>query len=92
MPPKLPAENKLAAEPKKEAEKAYAVKQVWFSKMLKLPGYPGACEVVEVGEAEVGIGVNKHSVKSLVIVGDKLIIDKDFFMPLNGGVITGWKY
>lgn len=62
--------------------------------MVRLPGYHGACTLAKTtGEAE--IGTNHCVVKSLVVVegvNSKLIVDGTFFMPLNSGLVAGWKY
>ena len=71
-------------------EKAHKVRHVDFVRMVRLPGYPGACNLATT-EGEDNLGTNRCIVKSLIIVGDKLIIDGDYFMPLSGNV-QGWKY
>lgn len=83
MPPKSPA---VSSAP----EKAFKVRHVDFVRMVRLPGYPGACNLATT-EGEDNLGTNRCIVKSLVIVGDKLIVDGDYFVPLAGNV-QGWKY
>lgn len=85
-PPKLPEGSK---------DRVFSVKEVYFSRMVRLPGYQGACSRVKVREKgeEDRLGTNQALVNSLVIVegqSNRLIVDGVFFMPLESGSIDGW--
>lgn len=63
--------------------------------MTRLPGYSGAATEIYVGGDDPNYGVNKHKVKSLVIVEgvhSKLIVDGTYFMSFASGAIDGWVY
>jgi hypothetical protein len=72
------------------SEKVHKVRHVDFVRMVRLPGYPGASNLVTT-EGEANLGTSRAVVKSLVIVGNKLIVDGDYFILLEGNV-QGWKY
>jgi hypothetical protein len=77
------------------SDKAFPVREVYFSRMTRLPGYPGACTLARVGGEEPGLGTSQHRVKSLIVVEGvhcKLIVDGDYFMSFASGAIDGWKY
>jgi len=76
-------------------DKTYPVKEVYFSRMTRIPGYHGAATMIYVGGDEPGPGVNKHQVKSLMLVeglNPKLIVDGVYFMTFASGAIEGWKH
>lgn len=72
----------------------FPVKQVFFSRMTRIPGYPGACTRLST-EEDAPLGTNGHRAKSLVIVEgvhSKLIVDGTYFMSLTSGAVEGWLY
>jgi hypothetical protein len=77
------------------SDKAFAVREVHFSRPVRLPGYPGASNLARTTGDEAGLGTYQVKVKSLVIVEGthtKLIVDGDYFMSFASGAIDGWKY
>lgn len=56
-----------------------------------LPGYPGSFNGIRVEAAKTKY-TSWATVKSLVKLGDEIIIDGDFFMPLASGLIVGYKF
>lgn len=88
MPLKSPGANNAVT------EKAFPVRTVVFSRLVRVPGYDGACTSLTTIE-EDRLGVNRRRAKSLVVVegiNSKLIVDGTFFMPLASGTIDGWIY
>lgn len=60
--------------------------------MVRVPGYNGAANMLRVGGDEPGLGTNQFKVKSMHLVGNRLLVDSVFWMPLESGVITGWTH
>ena len=76
-------------------DKAFPVREVYFSRMTRIPGYPGGCTMARTIGDIPGLGTNQHRVKSLTVVEGvhcKLIIDGEYFMSFASGAIDGWKY
>jgi len=66
---------------------------VHFANTTRLPGYPGACTRATINkDASPGVGQNCHYVKSLHILGDRLIVDGKLFFSISGPAILCWEY
>ena len=89
---KLSVVPQIISKPTQASDKTHPVSQVYFSQMVRIPGYPGAATIIRTGGEDAGLGTNQHRVKSLHLIGNRLLVDSVFWMPLESGVITGWVY
>lgn len=68
------------------------VKSVAFSHSTMLPGYPGACTRITVGDVPVAPSATAH-VKSITYVPSArlLVIDEKFCLSVDCGNVTVWE-
>lgn len=72
--------------------KVEALKQVHFTKSVRIPGHNGAyTRVTTEPDSMPGIGTNCLHVKSLVLWGNTVIIE-NYHMPIASGSIEGYLY